>query len=267
MKSHLWSKDSGEHDEDWTASIGNAPPSSSESANYAPTFESPPRPPSIPRAPSPDLSMPRSQSPAPSISEILPRLDAPDSAVERLTSRDLSSAHWRRGGFPGWLEGAAGDPHSTMGQTAVGRVFAFASCPRPMRSFRRRSVAWGFARLRQRGSSYCAWDWRQQSVCQLDSCGYDWFRQGVSRSIGPRHVPQRYSTATDPSPPPHTKRHRAGEGCALCEAGRLSQTHSVVRSSVARTAALSNSGRSRGKPLSFRRCRLARTLWIADSCA
>ena len=114
MKSHLWSKDSGEPDEDWTASTGNAPPSSSESASYAPTFESPPRTPSIPRAPSPDLSMPRSQSPDLSISEILPRLDALDSAVERLTSA-ISRRPTRGEGFPGWLEGVAGDPHSYDG--------------------------------------------------------------------------------------------------------------------------------------------------------
>ncbi len=106
MNDPLWSKDGEASEEDWTASRGNAPtpPVSSESANYVPRSESPPRSPSMPRAPFPDLSM----------SEILPRLDALDYAVERLTSA-ISRRPIGREGFPGWLEGVAGDPHSYDG--------------------------------------------------------------------------------------------------------------------------------------------------------
>ncbi len=114
MNDPLWSKDGGEPDEEWTASTGNAPPAASESASYAPRSESPPRSPSMPQAPPPDRSMPRSQSPDLSISEILPRLDALDYAVERLTSA-ISRRPIGREGFPGWLEGVAGDPHAYDG--------------------------------------------------------------------------------------------------------------------------------------------------------
>ncbi len=104
MKGPLWSKDGGEPDEDWSASLRNDPPASSESANHAPTYESPPRPPPMPRSQSPDLSA----------MEILPRLDALDHAVER-----LSTAFSRRpvgsDGIPGWLEGVAGNPHAYDG--------------------------------------------------------------------------------------------------------------------------------------------------------
>ena len=116
MNDPLWSKDGEASEEDWTASRGNAPtpPASSESANYVPKYESPPRSPSMPRAPSPDLSIPRAPFPDLSMSEILPRLDALDYAVERLTSA-ISRRPIGREGFPGWLEGVAGDPHSYDG--------------------------------------------------------------------------------------------------------------------------------------------------------
>ena len=116
MNDPLWSKDGGEPEEEWTASRGNTPTPSaaSESSSYAPTYESPPRPPSMPREPSPDLSMPRAPFPDLSMSEILPRLDALDHAVERLTSV-ISRRPIEREGFPGWLEGVAGDPHSYDG--------------------------------------------------------------------------------------------------------------------------------------------------------
>ena len=50
----------------------------------------------------------------------------------------------------------------------------------------------------------------------------------------------------------------------------LSQAHSVgtqLSSAYGRGLLVPNGGRSRSKSLSFRRGRLARTLWIADSCA
>lgn len=116
MNDPLWSKDGGEPEEDWTASRGNAPspPAASESSSYAPTDESPPRPPSMPRQHSPEQSLPREEYHDPSMSEILPRLNALDHAVERLTSA-ISRRPIGREGFPGWLEGVAGDPHSYDG--------------------------------------------------------------------------------------------------------------------------------------------------------
>ena len=104
MKGPLWSKDGGESDDDWSASLRNDPPASSESANHAPTYESPPRPPPMPRSQSPDVSA----------MEILPRLDALDHAVERLSSA-ISRRPVGRDGIPGWLEGVAGNPHAYDG--------------------------------------------------------------------------------------------------------------------------------------------------------
>ena len=104
MKGPLWSKDDGEPDEDWSASLRNDPPASSESTSRAPTYESPPRPASMPRAPSPDLST----------MEILPRLDALDHTVERLTIA-ISRRPVGNDGIPGWLEGVAGNPHAYDG--------------------------------------------------------------------------------------------------------------------------------------------------------
>ena len=104
MKGPLWSKDGGESDDDWSASLRNDPPASSESANHAPTHESPPRPPPMPRSQSPDFST----------MEILPRLDALDHAVERLSSA-ISRRPVGSDGIPGWLEGVAGNPHAYDG--------------------------------------------------------------------------------------------------------------------------------------------------------
>ena len=104
MKGPLWSKDGGEPDEDWSASLRNDPPASSGSVNHAPTYESPPRPPPMPRSQSPDLST----------MEILPRLDALDHAVERLSSA-ISRRPVGSDGIPGWLEGVAGNPHAYDG--------------------------------------------------------------------------------------------------------------------------------------------------------
>ena len=107
MQGPLWSKDSGEPDADWSASLRNDSPASSESASHAPTYESPFHPPPMPRAPSPDLST----------TEILPRLDALDHAVERLTAA-FSRRPVGSDGIPGWLEGVAGNPHAYDGPDA-----------------------------------------------------------------------------------------------------------------------------------------------------
>lgn len=104
MKGPLWSKDGGEKDDDWMASLRNDPPASSEPTSRAPGYDRPPRPSPPPRAPSPDVST----------EEILPRLDALDHAVERLTTA-VSRRPAGTDGFPGWLEGAAGDPHAYSG--------------------------------------------------------------------------------------------------------------------------------------------------------
>jgi hypothetical protein len=124
MKSPLWSKDGGEPDESWNQSIRYDPPVPTETTIHAPTYESPPRPPSIQRehAPqssiqrehAPQSSMPREMSPEPSMTEILPRLDALEHAITRL-SAEMSRRPAGREGLPGWLAGVGGDPHSYDG--------------------------------------------------------------------------------------------------------------------------------------------------------
>lgn len=107
MKSPLWQKDDGQADEDWTASLRNEPPASAEPVGDAPTYEVPSRPPPMPRAPSLDVST----------IEILPRLDAIGHAVEKLAAA-VSRRSVGSDGVPGWLEGAAGDPHCYDGPDA-----------------------------------------------------------------------------------------------------------------------------------------------------
>ena len=124
MRGPLWAKDSGEPDDDWTASLRNPSQESTAAADSLPTSAVPPIPPSMPREHfpepsiqrprSPDHALPREEYSDPSMSEILPRLDALDHAVERLTSV-ISRRPIGREGFPGWLEGVAGDPHSYDG--------------------------------------------------------------------------------------------------------------------------------------------------------
>ena len=104
MKGPLWSKDGGEPDDDWTASLRNDPPASSEPLSPAPTYDRPPRPSPPPRESSPDVST----------EEILPRLDALDHAVEKLTLA-VSRRPVGSDDLPGWLEGAAGDPQAYSG--------------------------------------------------------------------------------------------------------------------------------------------------------
>lgn len=101
MKSPLWQKGDGAADEDWTASLRNDPPTSSETAGEAQTYASSPRSAPMPRAASLDVST----------DEILPRLDALDHAVEKLTAA-VSRRPVGSDGFPGWLQGAAGNPRT-----------------------------------------------------------------------------------------------------------------------------------------------------------
>ena len=119
LKGPLWSKDGGEPDDDWTASLRNDPPASSEPPSSAPTYVRPPRP--SPPPPAPTYDRPPRPSPPPptsssdvSTEEILPRLDALDHAVEKLATA-VSRRPVGSDGFPGWLEGAAGDPHAYSG--------------------------------------------------------------------------------------------------------------------------------------------------------
>jgi hypothetical protein len=119
MKGPLWSKDSGEPDEDWSSSLRKDPPPSAEPASRAPTYDRPTRPSPPPRAPideRPPRPSPPPRAPSPDVptEEILPRLEALDHAVEKLavavSRRPVGSE-----GFPGWLEGAAGDPQAYSG--------------------------------------------------------------------------------------------------------------------------------------------------------
>ena len=116
MNGPLWAKDRGTPEEDWTALLRSTPtsPAASESANYAPADESPLRSPSTAREDSYEPPMPRTPSSDLSMTDILPRLDALDHAVERLTTTIFRRPSGREG-FPGWLEGVAGDPHSYDG--------------------------------------------------------------------------------------------------------------------------------------------------------
>lgn len=107
MKSPLWQKDDGQADEDWTASLRNDPPASAESVSRGPRYEVPSRPPTMPRAPSLDVST----------TEILPRLDALGHTLEELTAA-VSRRPVGSDGVPSWLEGAAGDPHTYDGPDA-----------------------------------------------------------------------------------------------------------------------------------------------------
>ena len=108
LKGPLWSKDGGEQDDSWMASLRNDPPASSEPPSPAPTYDRPPRPSPPPRAPTSSRPPrpsppPRASSPDVSTEQILPRLDALDHAVEKLTlavsRRPLGS------GRPSWLAG------------------------------------------------------------------------------------------------------------------------------------------------------------------
>ena len=116
MSGPLWAKDRGTPEEDWTALIRSTPtsPAASESAGHAPMDESPPRSPSMAREDSYEPPMSRTPSSDLSMTDILPRLDALDHAVERLTTTIFRRPSGREG-FPGWLEGVAGDPHSYDG--------------------------------------------------------------------------------------------------------------------------------------------------------
>ena len=104
MNGPLWSKQGGTSNEDWSALLRNDPSAASESASQAPTSEGPTLPPSMPRSPSPDLST----------MEILPRLDAMEHAITRL-SAEMSRRPAGREGLPGWLTGVGEDPHSYDG--------------------------------------------------------------------------------------------------------------------------------------------------------
>jgi hypothetical protein len=119
MKSPLWSKGDVELDENWSASLRSDPPAPAETTidaptYHAPTSESPPRSPSMAREDSYEPPMPRTPSSDLSMTDILPRLDALDHAIERLTTTIFRRPSGREG-FPGWLEGVAGDPHSYDG--------------------------------------------------------------------------------------------------------------------------------------------------------
>lgn len=119
MKSPLWSDDDGRRGDDWTAKLtGQADPPSRRSTEAAssqrveqpqPTqWESflsesdetaavPPRP----REASPDITA----------QAILPRLDALDQAVEKLTAT-MSRRPLGGGDASGWIATAAGNPHT-----------------------------------------------------------------------------------------------------------------------------------------------------------
>lgn len=119
MQSPLWADDSDKRDDNWTAKLGQEARQSPRSP-----IEAAPRERTTQPLPSelesllaakgePPRAQPRTRAPAPELTtqEILPRLDALDHAVEKLTAA-LSRRPLGGGDAPGWLASAAGDPHT-----------------------------------------------------------------------------------------------------------------------------------------------------------
>ncbi len=119
MQSPLWADDGDKRDDSWTAKLGQearpSPRSPVEEATRERTTQ--PRPieresllaetEETTRSP----SRTRAKAPEHTMQEILPRLDALDHAVEKLTAA-LSRRPLGGGDAPGWLATAAGDPHT-----------------------------------------------------------------------------------------------------------------------------------------------------------
>lgn len=119
MQSPLWSDDDGRRGEDWTAKLNQPthPPAQ-------PVHEAVPR--DRIAGPQPTAwesfvseneeaaeAQPRARAPDPNVAaqDILPRLDALDHAVERLAAT-MARRPLGGGDVPGWLESAAGNPHT-----------------------------------------------------------------------------------------------------------------------------------------------------------
>ncbi len=126
--------------------------------------------------------------------EILPRLDALDHTVERLTIAILVGPS-EMTAFPAGWKGWPGTRTPTMDRTEAGKACASASCPRPMHSFNRRSGAWDCARLRRRGSTSCGWASQRQSVYQLDSILW-WLAVELASAVSGSALAARFDHAT-----------------------------------------------------------------------
>ena len=175
-------------DDDWTASLRNPPRESTTAADSPPTSAVPPSHRRFRANTSPSRrfrvrALPNRLCQGRSVLD--PSMSKfPNAAPRRAGScrraadlRDLADPSDVRGFPVGWKGRAEIHIHTTA-QIAVERSVRPHLTPRPMRSFRRRSVAWGFAQWRQHGSTFCAWDSRRQNVCLLDGIGPD--RRGRS---------------------------------------------------------------------------------------
>lgn len=118
MQSPLWSDDGGKRGEDWTAKLNPQPQPPVQPADEAATRQRAARPQPTPWESffSEDEELkdaPREREPYPDLTaqEILPRLDLLDRALERLTAA-ISRRPPGGGDASGWLEAAAGNPHT-----------------------------------------------------------------------------------------------------------------------------------------------------------
>jgi hypothetical protein len=119
MESPLWSRDDGKPDEHWTAPLQTNTRTAEQPSSRAVPNESPPQSQPTRRALHPSTSereplarpMPRESITDGAAMELLPRLEAFNDAVEKLTAA-MNRRLVGGGGVPGWLETAAGDPHS-----------------------------------------------------------------------------------------------------------------------------------------------------------
>lgn len=119
MSSPLWSKDGGEPDGDWTQALRSDPPAPRTAVGPAPTYHapksgSPSRTSSTPREQYDEPLTPRTVTREPSMTQILPRLDALDRAIEQLSAL-MARRSVGRDEMTDWPQGAAGDPHSYDG--------------------------------------------------------------------------------------------------------------------------------------------------------
>ena len=218
--------------------------------------------PPMPRTPSSDLSM----------TDILPRLDALDHAVERLTTTLFRRPSGREG-FPGWLEGVAGDPHPTTDQTAEGKECACASYPSTYAQLQAIQRRMGSARGAARGSTFCVWDSQRQSECLRD------LRRGPLGTDGRRALAIRSECATSRRRIQPQQIHHARcipnvtalrKDSLLVKCGRdLPKAESVLPQLCCAEGCglfVTHGIRSRGVAFCLRRCRLLAAHRIADSC-
>ena len=126
MKGPLWSKDGGEPDDDWTASLRNDPPASSEPPSRPPTYDRPPRPSPPPRAPTvtahPDLHRRRERHPRMSRRKRSCPSRCPGSCRREAGRGGVSTARQEVTAFPTGWKGQPGARLLGAGRRTDGRM-------------------------------------------------------------------------------------------------------------------------------------------------